>query len=660
MKSANAIPVKPKDLEKYLELATNYLNLIDWVPAKESPAPNPSGKPVFRSTVMADARPAEKMSILEVAKSISKEGFLLSVDLNFLLHTMRTGLQFGMHIAEAYEKHSGLSELSTGNAQSRLSDSEKTAFRAKNQTKAAVAAFVFSLYVVGKLSSYKSDEVEKVKLTIDGPPEMPLQNAPNTLKGLLFYYGRAISKAETGFEAIKAARLYFGRVMDEIKRMSFDYAEPFTSVTYKLEGEEFIVSGFELQAGDAAPVVEFKRVEAKEIIGNHEMKRVLRRLSQFVIAYDFEEKMNPFVEYEAMNWLGVLQGWAGTGKSMGLSYMQTLVHDLCTALGLPFQVRPIPNAIVTSLQGDSARTYEDWWRHMSNPNFICVAPVDDSEAVYLDRRGQSSSEGSKLVVMSHLRLTEGSTAFYKGNVLQPHATNNADMIDPPVFSRYQYRVVVPGAQSREDFCDQMKGWGDRVNKRTSREIINLDFPGDYQYLSNQGLMSKEERALKADAFVRFKNEDLQRIWEDVERKKLAPSSYDLYGTFFSALHKRFQQFTSRDVRNVTLNTTSRLFGFDFDASWLENRDAFVAKDYNTKKQMILDAALQYQGGLTVDQVLFQEMVHYVESTIAMLDSGRQYRIRQQADDMLERKRAMALADSEWAEQQQSPNKAAAA
>jgi hypothetical protein len=174
--------------------------------------------------------------------------------------------------------------------------------------------------------------------------------------------------------------------------------------------------------------------------------------------------------------------------------------------------------------------------------------------------------------------------------------------------------------------------GDSLNKAASSEVIKLAFPGDYAFLSDQGLVPKDEREQKAGAFIKFKDKELLRLWEEVERKKLAADSYDLYGTFFAALRKRFEQFTSRDVRNVTMNASARLFSFDFPQEWLTQRDMFIARDYDTRKKMILEAALAYQKGLTVGQVLFQEMVHYVETTIAMLDSGRQYRIRQLAQD----------------------------
>ncbi|MBI2030485.1 AAA family ATPase [Candidatus Kaiserbacteria bacterium] len=312
-------------------------------------------------------------------------------------------------------------------------------------TQSVVTLFVLASYVRWALAQHKSEELSGIAVDFIGLPEpLPFSSGPTaTLKAAVFHWGSYLDLATNELEALKLTQLFFEAVIDDIKAQSqtLQYADPFTENTYRLEKSDFIVRGFEAQASGGS-VVEFKRVYEKEIVGNHEMKRMLNRLSQMVIAYDFQRKMNPMLEFGAFPWLGVLQGSPGTGKSMGLSYLQTLVHDHCKALGLPFQLRPIPNAVVSSMQGESARVYEEWWRSTFDPNFICVAPVDDSEAVYLDRRSQSSSEGSKLVVMSHLRLSEGSTAENTGGVLQVHATNNADMIDPPVFSRYQFRIRV--------------------------------------------------------------------------------------------------------------------------------------------------------------------------------------------------------------------------
>jgi hypothetical protein len=643
MKSADAsIPLRDKDIRPFRERASEYLTLVQWAP---KPTAHHEARPGFRDSSLLIERPTKPMSVLEIGKKLSNEPFLFTEEMFHLLRALREGVAIGMHVSDLYQKHSGLKDLIDQNSRGVLSEGQKTEFQAKTSTAAAVGIFVTAYYVLWNLSSYRPDEVDRVKVPFDGVPELPLQGAVATYRSQLYYLGEYMTRVETGLQAIKMTLEYFKKVIDDLQLMPLQYSEPFTSVAYRLEETKFVVRGFETELTHGGPVVEFKRVEATEVVGNHEAKRLTARLSQFVMAYDFEKQLNPMTEFGAFPWIFLFQGQPGTGKSMLLSVMQTQVKDYCTALGVPFVLTPIPNSMVSSLQGESAVQYERWWQHLMNPKAIIVAPVDDAEAVYLDRREQSSSEGSKMIVMSHLRLTEGSTALTRGNVLQPHATNNADMIDPAVFSRYQARVSVPGAQTANDVMDQMRMWGDGLNKKAgNRTLIDLSWPQDYAHLSDQGRVSKEEQeATKREALVRFKNVEVAKIWDEVNKgKPLKVNSYDLYGQFFVALRKRFPQFTSRDIRNITVSATSRLFGFDFPPEWLATRQAFIEKDYDTKKKMILDAALQYQKGLTVDQVLFQVMVQYTDTTIEMLDSGRRHRIQKRAEDMLEHQEALAL------------------
>jgi hypothetical protein len=655
-KGTSTIPVTQADLQVFFSSATKLLQGVSYAPAKDLAMLVSASKPEAKTeglslaSLSVPSSPAQRIvSPIGIARRLSGDDVLLSENVSYVLNVVRTGLQIGMHIGGLYGKHSGLERLKEmqKNPQG-MSDNDQRQWSAMMATQSSVTLFVASYYVNWKIAQYKPDDVSGVQADFLGLPEaLALSGQMKALSCTIFHWASYLETARTDLEVVKLTQLFFKAVIDDIalQAPSLQYADPFTENGYHLEKTDFVVRGFEAQALKGS-VVEFKRVEEKDIVGNHEMKRMLHRLAQMVVAYDFQRKKNPMYELGAFPWIGVLEGKAGTGKSMGLSYLQTKVHDNCMALGLPFQLVPIPNTIVSSMQGESAKTYEQWWQSVFNPNFICVAPVDDSEAVYLDRREQSSSEGSKLVVMSHLRLTEGSTAVNPGNVIQVHATNNADMIDPPVFSRYQFRINVPGAETRNDFCDQLKIAGDGLNKQIGSPIVQLQFPGDYPFLSDQGLMSKEEQERKVEAFAGFKDKGLQQIWEEVERKKLPHNSYDLYGTFFALLRKRFQQFTSRDVRNVITVAKSRLFGFDFPQEWLTNREVFAAQDYDTKKAMIVDMALAYQKGLTVEQVLFQEMVSYVESTINMLDSGRKYRIRKMADDTLERLEASQLAQSE--------------
>lgn len=666
--SANAgsgIPITMDEVAAQATAASQYLKGVSYAPQRtlqamaEGATPKPRGLS-WSDSASRDAARAETISLISVAKEVNKNDELLEEPINSALNVIRMGLQVALHVAQAYANASGFAQLrERNNARGRLG-SDEAEWASKQETHAAVTAFVLASYVSWRFES-KDEKKYTANVDFAGLPEpIAIGNQARSIGCVLFHLGAYLQRAQTGAQFHKYAQLYFAAVLKELQTRapSLKYAEPFTESSYKLADTGFAINGFRAAALSTG-VVEFKRVELKEVMGNQEAKRLAARLSQFVMAYDFGRQLNPLTEFGAFPWIYVYQGNPGTGKSMMLSVTQTLVQDYCKALGIPFELHPIPNGIVSSLQGDSAVNYENWWTRLSNPAAIIVAPVDDAEAVYLDRRDHSSSEGSKLIVMSHLRLTEGSTALTRGNVLQPHATNNADMIDPAVFSRYQARVVVPGAQSRQDYLDQMRSWGDGFNaKAKPAKVIDLHWPQDYQYLSDQGLIPKEEAALKHGELIRFKEKGVVQLWEQIEGRKLEVSSYDLYGTFFAALHERFPQFTSRDVRNVQVSATSRLFGFDFPQEWLSSRDAFVGKDYDTKKQMILDAALQHQKGLTVDQVLFQEMVHYVDTTIEMLDSGRKYRIRKLADEYLEREEALALMREDLKKQGRAPAVAA--
>lgn len=653
--SANAgsgIPITWEELAPHRKTVTQYLTGISYVPKKTVEAMRsgdaPKARMEYATSRATDTAKVESVGIIKIAKAVSKDDDVLDEPVNAALIVIRTGLQVALQIASLYAKASGLATLRQRRDAARGSFPDEAEWLSKEETHSAVTAFVLASYIGWRFES-KDEKKYTANVDFAGLPEpVPLGNQIRTIGGVLYHLGSYLNTAQTGTQFHKLVQLYFAAVLKEIqiRTSSLKFAEPFLESVYKLADTTFTVNGFKAAALSTG-VVEFKRVELREVVGNQEAKRLARRLAQFVMAYDVNRQMNPLMELGAFPWIGVFQGWAGTGKSMLLGVLQTLVQDYCKALGVPFELHPIPNGIISSLQGDSAINYENWWSRLSNPNAIIVAPVDDAEAVYLDRRSQSSSEGSKLIVMSHLRLTEGSTALTRGNVLQPHATNNADMIDAPVFSRYQYRVVVPGAQTRNDFMDQMRLWGDSLNKKAGDgKLIDLHWPADYQYLSDQGFIPVDEKDKKAGELIRFKDNGLVRLWEEVEKRKLPTNSYDLYGSFFAALHKKFPQFTSRDVRNVTVSATSRLFGFDFPPEWFESREALVGKDYDAKKKLILDTAVGYQNGLTVDQVLFQELVHYVESTIEMLDSGRKYRIRKMADEQKERIEAMELAKSE--------------
>ena len=378
---------------------------------------------------------------------------------------------------------------------------------------------------------------------------------------------------------------------------------------------------------------------------NKEAKRFSDRIARFLMAYDPVRKMNPMIEFGAFPWMYIYIGQPGTGKTMLIKRVMTQVRDYCEALGRPFRVHELPNDIISTFQGGSAERFERWWSVLRNPEEIIVAPIDDAENVFEERTRQGVSSGVKEVVGSLLRCTEGATAINRGNVILPWATNIPDIMDAAAMSRVMAKIPVPGAVTRKDYNDQMRMWGDGLD-RLRKGIVDLSWPNDYEYLSDQDIArAAEAKKQKTEGLVAFKDKRLAQIYESIVSKGMSIRDYDLYGMLFAEIREKMRNFTSREVRNITTVVMSRLFDFDFPPDWLSDRNRFAALDYDVKRGMILDEAIKNMQGLKLSEILFEEMVRALDAMVEVIDGGRQRRIREYAKDASERAEATRLMQS---------------
>lgn len=655
MKSANALPIAEQDLNRFVELATGFLNLVEWTPSRAAiAAVEPeTDRPRFRSTVVDTPLP-QKMSVMEVAKVISKENFLLSADMNYLMHALRRGMQIGMHVAEVYEKHSGLGELMTGNGANRLTDTEKTAFRAKNQTKAAIAAFVLSSYVTWQLSSYKTEEVERVKATIDRIPEMPLLNAPSSFKCLMFYLGTTIKSAVTGWEALKLAKLYFARVMDEIKLTKLDYPDPFTSVTYKLEGEGFTVQGFEPAAsGIGSMSVEFAPTRYNEIVGNrdaiHQSRRIVQRI---VFGYNPKDKMNPFQKLGGIGRIRMGKGIPGTGKSKLIAAIATDFQESCAKANRTFLFSPLPDNLISTFQGGTAERGVEWFKPMQDPSRIVYMPMDDAENSVEDRTRQGVSAGVREFIGVFLRSTEGAYAIDRGNVLLDVMTNLPEQIDMAIMSRIQDRFDVNGARTIHDFLDQDHLWWSEID-RMIPGFVDLKDPSDYKYLADQVAMRSVAQLYETDPEPEDKR--LKKIFSEVGRDTNS-REHVYYGRLFHRVQVDFPLFSSRDVRNIQRSISGRLMDFDMPETWFENPEVFADQPYDIRLEMVKDLMRQNTKGLSFSQIRFQETLNYLNVMVSITENAHVRKVQ----EYVESRRIQSEGEAAFRDKEGMTPKAAAA
>jgi len=220
------------------------------------------------------------------------------------------------------------------------------------------------------------------------------------------------------------------------------------------------------------------------------------------------------------------------------------------------------------------------------------------------------------------------------------ATNLPDQVDAAVMNRIQARARVDGAETREDFADQFYLWAQQIGKM-NEGLVDLKKPADYEFLSAQKLRSKVER--KLEQLVAFKDKRLGTLHDGLRREGFTSNQYDYFGRYFAKLIVEFPAFSSRDVRNIQTAVMTRFFDFDFPKEWLETRAALVEKSYEEKRSMILEIAKGNMGKLTFSDVLFEETVQYLDTTVGILEGGfarrveelvEQARVNQRAQDVL--------------------------
>src|SRR5262245_58088411 len=274
MASQAAIPIEQRQLREVAERANRLLQQVKWTPRTPPPASAPAqpGTLEWRDSTTAPAA-EQRVSLLQLAHRLSRDPVLLSDDAHRVMSVIRRGIQIGAHLSKLYGKASNLETLIEQNERGGLADPQRAEFRAKYQTAAAIALFSLAYTIAWELASYKAEEAAAVPIELGPLPEVTLRSPVEAIDCALYYYGAFLGRSgavNDDLQLLKATSLYFRAVLDEIKLRegSLDFAEPFTTRTYKLEGSALTIAGFTTELGAAAVGIEFNRVELHEIVGN--------------------------------------------------------------------------------------------------------------------------------------------------------------------------------------------------------------------------------------------------------------------------------------------------------------------------------------------------------------------------------------------------------
>ncbi len=633
------LPVDDQKLDQFTQRANHLLAKVKWTPSKDLFNNRDLNRGGYRESSISSAR-EEEASLLNVARKISSDPILLREGINHSLTTVRQGLRIGMHLSASFDKASGLDNLVEMNRRGGLSEAQKTEFKRKYETSAAVATFVSAYYIVWELATYRAEEVSNLNFEFFGIPESSYLNPARAIECMLFYYTAYLEKSglvHSDLDFIKMTLVYFHGVIDEVRQRqgSLNYLELFTSRAYKLKDSDFCVNGFEVLTGASGSSVEFNRVELESIVGNRDAKHKARRLVQRLLCFDRETRRNPMMELGGLTTLRMGHGLPGTGKSLQIAATATMLHDYCLELGIPFLFWPMPDNVVSTFQGGSAERAQEWLRPIHDPNKIVYAPVDDAENNFESRTRQGVSSGVREVIGTFLRHTEGASAVNHGNAVIEIFTNIPEQLDKAVLSRIQDRFVIDGARSREDFLDQDYLWW-RKFQQILPDFIDMRDPAGYPYLEAQRQVASigqtyDDCSEPADERMR------QAFHKAVAHH--SPDEHDFFARLFQEVRKVYSSFTSRDVRNIQTAVSERIMDFDFEPDWFEDMNLFFLQDYETKKGMIVELMKAGMKGLSFAEMRLQETVRYLDSLAKIVFAEEDRKV----DELVEQMRLQQMA-----------------
>lgn len=626
--SIASIPITNEQLEMFEKRADMLIMSVKWVAKPD--LFNDSKKEVSSSTWRDSAISEslqEEESLIKIAHQISKDAMLLSPNINHTLLTIREGLKIAMHISKTYTKFSGLDQLIEQNSRGSLSEHQKTEFRSKYHTASAITIFAGAYYILWELLQYKQEELNAVKMEISVIPELSLQDPVRALDCMMFYYAAYIERSglvRTDIDFVKLTILYFQAIVDEIiiRTKSLEYTEAYTAQNYKLEGSEFCLKGFELELSGNETSIEFNRVSFDSIVGNKEAKHDAKRLATRLLCYDMQEKKNPFFELGGLATVTMGYGEPGTGKSMLIAAVATMLKDYCDNLGYNFLFWPMPDTVVSTYQGGSAERMMNWMNPLRDATKIIYAPIDDAENNLEERSRQGVSAGVREVISVFLRNTEGAYAINRGNAVIQLFTNLPEQIDKAVLSRINMRSYIGGARTREDFLDQDYLWYNKYLE-LDEQFINQNPPSDYKWLSAQ--VDKGNFVNSNDFEYEVTDKTIKKIIDDLNHKTKV-HEHDFFANLFYEVQKHFPFFTSRDIRNIERAVDSRILDFDLPDEWFEKPENFAMKDYETKKTMILDIMKSNLGKLSFADIRLRETLFYLDNMARIADADKERKI----------------------------------
>ena len=197
--------------------------------------------------------------------------------------------------------------------------------------------------------------------------------------------------------------------------------------------------------------MQFKK--PNEVVGNHIAKYQAMKLAKMIMAYDFERRLNPFVETGGFIFTFMGDGTPGTGKTTLIQMMAGLISGYCEVAGYPFRYQNFSIDQIDSYQGKSGQNAKAFITNVLDPTVIGFGTIDDIDQIAGKRGDRQSSAGQQEVTAVFMEAFSGANTVVRGNCTFGMFSNYPENVDDALRQRAGARFLVDGPQSREDYID---------------------------------------------------------------------------------------------------------------------------------------------------------------------------------------------------------------
>ena len=542
-----------------------------------------------------------------------------------VLHGLRRALATAMLVSDQYADQTGLTELMKDNLAGSLARNKQAEF-----SELLAASSLISLYVFANMSSFllANAHADSSDISVDiGAVEEVLTDNPHlALTGALWELDQDLALFATSDDKlIPVVTTFLEKLMEKVSLRADNTPrlEAFTSVRYHVEDDNFEVEGFTPAARGKSTTLTMTFKKPNEVVGNHIAKYQAMKLSKMLMAYDFKRKLNPFAELGGFIFTFMGDGAPGTGKTTLIQMMAGLINDYCDNAGYVFRYQNLSTDSIDSYQGKSAQNAKSFIKNIVDPNVIGFGTIDDIDQLAGKRGDRQSSAGQLEITAVLMESFAGANTVVRGNCTFGMFSNYPENVDDALRQRATARFLVDGPQSRADYIDILHLLMGK----------NHDIPvGKHDLFEAQQI--KKAVAASYGSHAKPHEDGLLNVYDRVSKKIGKLNTIAKLGTYLKAIQEVDERFTGRAIKNITDAVKVRAMDFELPDEWMENTELFIAKDYDTKRNMIAELSQP----ITVDMVI-QEINRYADSEFRYADKSDEIAIENMVRDFTRQEEA---------------------